>query len=124
MVVFDTSIIIDALRRRKSALDLIASYSKRETVAITAITKYEILRGTKERNVDLVTQFLTQFFIFDFDDSSIEEATKAYKKLRDKGKITNELDLLIEGIAAANNETLITSDKDFLNFESDKIRVL
>jgi predicted nucleic acid-binding protein len=124
MVVFDTSIIIDVLRQRKSALDLLASYSKKETIAITAISKYEILRGTKERNLNLVSQLFTQFVIYDFDDSSIEEAAKAYKKLKDKGKMTNELDLLIEGIATANNETLITKDRDFLNFENPRIIIL
>ena len=124
MVVFDTSIIIDVLRQRKSALNLLASYSKKETIAITAISKYEILRGTKERNLNLVSQLFTQFVIYDFDDSSIEEAIKAYKKLKDKGKMTNELDLLIEGIATANNETLITKDRDFLNFENPRIIIL
>ena len=124
MVVFDTPIIIDVLRQRKSALNLLASYSKKETIAITAISKYEILRGTKERNLNLVSQLFTQFVIYDFDDSSIEEAVKAYKKLKDKGKMTNELDLLIEGIATANNETLITKDRDFLNFENPRIIIL
>lgn len=124
MVVFDTSIIIDVLRQRKSALELLASYSKKEAIAITAISKYEILRGTKERNLNLVSQLFTQFVIYDFDDSSIEEAAKAYKKLKDKGKMTNELDLLIEGIATANNETLITKDRDFLNFENPRIIIL
>ena len=124
MVVFDTSIIIDVLRQRKSALNLLASYSKKETIAITAISKYEILRGTKERNLNLVSQLFTQFVVYDFDDSSIEEAAKAYKKLKDKGKMTNELDLLIEGIVTANNETLITKDRDFLNFENPRIIIL
>ena len=47
-----------------------------------------------------------------------------YKKLKTKGKIVNELDILIAGIAVANNETLITEDKDFLNFGITKIVVL
>jgi predicted nucleic acid-binding protein len=38
--------------------------------------------------------------------------------------MVNELDILIAGIAAANNETLVTKDKDFLNFENAKIIVL
>lgn len=38
--------------------------------------------------------------------------------------LINELDIMIAGIAATNNETLITKDKDFLNLESNKIIVL
>jgi len=44
--------------------------------------------------------------------------------LAQKGRMINELDLIIAGIALANNETLITKDRDFLNFESEKIIVI
>jgi predicted nucleic acid-binding protein len=124
MVVFDSSIIIDALRKKPSAIDLIESYSGKEQIAITVIGKYEILRGTTEKDASFVLALLSQFVIYDFEDCAIREVVKAYKKLTEKGKMVNELDVLIAGIAAANNETLITKDKDFLNFESTKIIVL
>jgi predicted nucleic acid-binding protein len=124
MVVFDSSIIIDALRKKKTVVDLIESYSKKERVAITVISKFEILRGTTEKNVSLVTELLSHFVVYDFEDDAINEVVKAYKKLKEKGRMANELDILIAGIAASNNETLITKDKDFLNFESAKIIVL
>ena len=38
--------------------------------------------------------------------------------------MVNELDLIIAGITLANNETLVTKDKDFLNFENNKIIVV
>ena len=56
--------------------------------------------------------------------TAVNEAVKAYKKLKEKGKMVNELDVLIAGIAAANNETLITKDKQFVNSKSAKIIVL
>ena len=124
MVVFDSSLIVDALRKKKAVMDLIESYSRKERVAITVISKYEILRGTSEKNVSLVSELLNQFVIYDFEDFAIAEVIKAYKKLKEKGKIINELDLLIAGIVAANNETLITRDRDFLNLGSAKIVVL
>jgi tRNA(fMet)-specific endonuclease VapC len=124
MVVFDSSIIIHLLRKKKSAKDLIESYAEKERIAITVISKYEILRGTTEKDAALVSGLINQFVIYDFDDSVVTEAVKAHKKLAEKGKMINELDILIAAIAAANNETLITKDKDFLNFESAKIIVL
>ena len=123
MVIFDSSIIISALRKEKTTLDLIESFSKKEHIAITVVSKYEILRGATEKNVDLVTEFLSQFLIYNFEESAIKEIVSAYKKLKTKGKMANELDIIIAGIAAANNETLITNDKDFLNFGSTKIVV-
>lgn len=72
----------------------------------------------------MVSGLLSQFVIYDFEDTVVKEAVKAHKKLAEKGKMINEFDVLIAGIVAANNETLITKDKDFLNFESAKIIVL
>ena len=123
MVVFDSSIIIDALRRKQVAIDLVESFSAKERIAVTVISKYEILRGTKEKNVSSVSELLSQFITLDFEERAVTEAIKAYKKLKEKGKVVNELDLLIAGIVAANNETLITRDRDFLSFESAKIIV-
>ena len=124
MVVFDSSLVIDALKKKKAARDLIASNAEKERIAITIISKYEILRGTDPKDFNLVTEWLDQFVVYNVDDNALEEIVKAYKKLADKGKLINELDILIAGIASANNEILITTDKDFLNLESPRIAVL
>ena len=124
MVIFDSSIIIDVLRKKKTAKNLLESYSEKEQIGTSVISKCEILRGTNEKDIDLVSGLLSQFVIYDFDYSVVKDAVKAHKKLADKGKMVNELDVLIAGVASANNETLITKDKDFLNFESAKIIVL
>ena len=124
MVIFDSSIIIDVLRKKNYAKDLIESYAEKERIATTVISKYEILRGTTEKDAGLVSGLLNQFVIYDFEDTVVKEAVKAHKRLAEKGKMVNELDVFIAGIVAANNETLITKDKDFLNFESAKIMVL
>ncbi len=54
----------------------------------------------------------------------MNKAVNLYSKLKEKGKKVNELDVLIAGVAAANNELLITRDKDFLKFETPRITVL
>ena len=124
MVIFDTSLIVDASRRKKAALDLIDSYSGKERIATTVITKYEMLRGATKQDIGFVLELLKKFVIFDFGDDAVGEAVKMYQMLSDKGKLINELDIIIAGIAAANNETLVTKDKDFLNLESNRITVL
>jgi predicted nucleic acid-binding protein len=124
MVIFDTSLIVDASRRKKPALDLIESYSGKERIATTVITKYEMLRGATKQDLVFISELLDKFVILDFGEAAVAETVMAYQRLSDKGKMINELDLIIAGIAAANNETLITKDKDFLNLESNKIVVL
>jgi predicted nucleic acid-binding protein len=124
MVIFDTSLIVDVARKKKSALDLIESYSGKEQLATTIITKYEMLRGATKQDVIFVTELLKKFIIFDFDEDSVGEVVRAYQRLSEKGKMINELDIIIAGIASANSQTLITKDTDFLNLQSNKIIVL
>jgi predicted nucleic acid-binding protein len=124
MVIFDTSIIVDASRKKQEALDLIESYMGKEKIATTVISKYEMLRGATEHDSSFVSQLLEKFVIYDFEDYVVKEVVNAYKKLAQRGKMINELDIIIAGITLANNETLITKDKDFINFESEKIIVI
>lgn len=124
MVVFDTSLIIDASRKKKYALDLIESYSGKEQIATTIITKYEMLRGAPEQYLNFVVGLLERFVILDFEGKAVEESVKAYRSLSSKGKMINELDIMILGIVFANDQTLITKDNDFINFESNKVIVL
>ena len=124
MVIFDTSVLVDAIKKKKTARALIESYNGKELIATTTINKYEVLRGVTEKDERLVSEWLDQFVIYDFEDSALKEAVAIYKGLIAKGKIVSEFDVLIAGISAANDETLVTSDKDFLNFQSPRIIVL
>jgi predicted nucleic acid-binding protein len=124
MVVFDTSLLIDATRGKKYVLDLIDSYRETERAATTIVTKYELLRGVSKGNLGYILELLGLFEVLDFEDKAVEESVKAYKSLKEKGKTISELDFLIIGIAVANNETLLTRDKDFLKLENNTIKVL
>ena len=75
-----------------------------------------MLRGATPKDAAFVSELLDRFVIYDFQDRAVGEVVKFYKALSEKGKMVNELDLIIAGIASANNETLITKDKDFLKF--------
>ena len=124
MVILDTSLIIDVSRKKKYAIDLIASYQKKEQIATTIITQYEMLRGTPEPYINYITELLNRFIILDFGNDALDETVTIYKQLKEKGTLINELDIMIAGIAAANNQTLITKDNDFQNIESNKIIIL
>ncbi len=83
-----------------------------------------MLRGAPEPYIDYITELLNRFIILEFTNDTLNETVKIYKKLKEKGTLINELDIMIAGIAATNNETLITKNTDFRKLESDKIIVL
>jgi tRNA(fMet)-specific endonuclease VapC len=124
MVILDTSIMIDLSRKQKYAIDLVASYQEKEQIATTIITQYEMLRGTPEPFLPYITNLLNRFIILDFGNDALVEAVKIYRTLKEKGTLINELDIIIAGIAAASDETLITKDTDFLTLKNNKITVL
>jgi tRNA(fMet)-specific endonuclease VapC len=124
MVIMDTSVMIDVSRKKKYAIELIASYQEKEQIATTIITQYEMLRGTPEPYVNYITELLNRFVILEFGTDALSETVKIYKKLKEKGTLINELDIIIAGIAATNNQTLITKDNDFQNLENNKIIIL
>ena len=124
MVILDTSLMVDVSRKKKYALDLIASYQGKEQIATTIITQYELLRGAPQQYVNYIVELLQRFIILDFEAAALDETVKIYQKLKEKGTLINELDIMIAGIAAANNQTLITKDNDFQNLENQKIVVI
>ena len=79
MVIFDTSVIVDASRRKKTAIDLIESYSGKEQIATTVISKYELLRGASERDISFVTELLEKFIIYALEDRVVNEIVENTK---------------------------------------------
>ena len=53
-----------------------------------------------------------------------KQAAEIFNRLKEKGKLINENDMLIAAIAMANKETLITGDKDFGEIGDDGIIVI
>ncbi len=103
MKLFDTSIIIKMLREKQFQVG-----------AISIITLIEILRGTSASKRKIVKKLLEGAFeIITIDNEVILEYCKLYEKLKVKGLILPDADLLIAASAKAYNMKLITMDKDF-----------
>jgi tRNA(fMet)-specific endonuclease VapC len=124
MVILDTSLMIDVSRKKKYALELIASYQEKEQIATTIITQYEMLRDVPEPYINYITELLNRFVILDFGTDALNETVKIYKKLKAKGTLINELDIMIAAITATNNQTLITKDSNFQTLENNNIIIL
>lgn len=114
MVILDTNLLIDALAGRKAAVDVIEAYKGTEGASITVFSKYELLRGSKFSEQGMIEDFVDKFNVYGLGDKEIEAAVSIYRKLKSGGRIIDELDIMIAGIAVANSEKLVTNDKDFI----------
>jgi predicted nucleic acid-binding protein len=124
MVIFDTSLLIDAMKGVKMAIASIESYRGKEDAGITVITKYELLRGVRKMDSIMLALLIDSMDLYELKENGLQRTIEIYKGLDARGKLINELDILIAGIAEANNQVLVTTDKHFVNIQSNNIIVL
>lgn len=124
MVCLDTSIVIAYLRGDNGIINLVNSYNNKEKIAITVITEYELLKHRDVIKRDLANKFMDSVKIYLFDRDSARKSSDIFIELKEKGKMANENDILIAGIAFANSEKLVTKDRHFKNIENDNILIV
>ena len=109
-MIIDTNIFIDIFRGKSETLDYIENLN--ENIATTIINKYELLRGNNK-----IKNIFDSITVYNFGDNEAMEAAELYRFLKHKGILVNDLDIIIAAIAKANNQQILTKDKDFENFQ-------
>ncbi len=109
IVLVDTDVLIDMMIGRREVLD--------KPMGITTVTFYEFLRGAK--SVDDAAKLLEDSFqIFPETPESVKISAKIWQDLRASGMQTPDADIIIAGIAIANNIPLLTRNrKHFERFQ-------
>jgi tRNA(fMet)-specific endonuclease VapC len=86
---------------------------------ISIINYYEILSGLKHRNAQKYLADFLEFTscnkILSLTQKSVEISAEIYAKLRAKGTPVDDIDLLIAGVAMANNLVLVTHNVKHLS---------
>ncbi|HDP99977.1 MAG TPA: type II toxin-antitoxin system VapC family toxin, partial [bacterium] len=82
------------------------------TCLYCSLLRYEILSGLKYKNAEKQLAAFLQFAeynsIIPITKDSIEISTDIYADLRTKGRLIDDIDILIAGIAMSNNLVLVT----------------
>jgi len=121
----DTSVCIDALRRRGQARAKLARL-RREQCCISSVVKAELMVGVHkaddpQRQAGILEAFLAGLTVIPFD----EAAADAYGKLRAglEGGVIGANDMLIAAQALSAKLTLLTSDGQFERVEKLKFKL-
>ncbi|MCP8309652.1 MAG: type II toxin-antitoxin system VapC family toxin [archaeon] len=128
MVCLDTDILVSLIKGDPKAVSFIKDLERKsEGLRSTVITAYELLKGAvisvkSDVNVRLIRSLLPNITILELDSPSAELASAIYQKLRRKGEIVGEFDILIAAISIKRGEELISNDKDFLKIEDVRVR--
>lgn len=114
MVCFDSDILINFLRKDIKTIRLFENLrSRNETLAITSINSFELIKGiSKSSSMDQVQvlKFLNNFKVYDFNLNSSKKAAEIFNNLKSKGEMIELPDIMIASIIITNNERLITGN--------------
>jgi tRNA(fMet)-specific endonuclease VapC len=124
MACLDTNVIIEFLKGNPKIVNLLKDYSAREEISSTVITKYELGKYSGSNNKRADFSAVENIRMYPLDTLSAIRASEVFSILKSRGKMINENDILIAGIAMANGETLITTDRDFRAIGSEKIVIV
>ena len=86
-----------------------------EEIETSIITHYEIMGGLLAKNakkqLGFYESFILQNSIVPLTEQSVDISAALYGKLKRTGKIVDNIDLLIAGIAIENGMTLVTNNE-------------
>ena len=123
----DTDILSLFFRNNQNAVSNFKIYLKEhEKINLTIVTYYEIISGLKHRDalkqLDLFLKFASQNSILPLTEKSATISADLYARLRKAGQMLDDIDILIAGVAIANNLALVTRNKNhFERIEELKI---
>ena len=124
MTFLDTSVIIDFLAGDQRIIATVKEILNKEDVKTTTITEYELLRHKATIKKQAAERFLSAVIVCSFDREAAKKAAMLFEELQDSGRMVNENDLLIAGIALAHDEVLLTRDQKLARIGKDKIRTV
>ena len=117
----DTNIVIAYLNGNSAIADKLKEHLP--DVAISSLVLAELLYGARasartKENIERVYQFLRIVTVADFDQASAAAYSRIRFALKQKGRPTGEVDMLIAAVAIANDATLVTHNiKHFANID-------
>jgi predicted nucleic acid-binding protein len=111
-IVLDTDILIDFLRNKKEAIDLIETL-RNENLATTSINAFELFWGAHKAKSQLkpVEKLLNSVILLNTTRKSMREAGSIAADLDHRGIQVNVGDLLIAAICKVNNYAIVTNNK-------------
>lgn len=102
MILLDSSVLVEHFRSKdKQATFFYQLASNKSDFSISAVTKYEILIGSKDTTNKFWKDFFNSLQSIPFDDIVVEKAVEVYKNLKSVNKMIPLADLLIAATALA-----------------------
>ncbi len=112
----DTDILSMFFRNDPEVTAYFASYlTRHKKINISIITHYEVMSGLMHRDARkktaLFLDFVSKNNVLPLTEQSVKISAEIYAELRKAGKPLDDIDLLIAGVAVADNLVLATHNQ-------------
>lgn len=112
-ILVDTDILSLFFRNNQDVVSNFEAYLKKhEKINLSIITYYEVLSGLKHRDalkqMDLFIKFAGHNSILPLTEESVTISADLYARLRKAGQMLDDIDIIIAGVAIANNLVFVT----------------
>jgi predicted nucleic acid-binding protein len=119
--VLDTDIVIDFLRRRDYARQLLEDWAGRGLLAISTLTHLEVYQGMKRGEEQTTNLFLDGLIPLTVDISVARRAGRLLREMRSKGVTTGIGDAIIAATALEYKVPLLTNNVEHYDLEELKV---
>ena len=121
---YDSSVLIDVLRGKRSAVGLVRSHEKEERAA-TVVSVYELSLGaTTASRARAALELLESLRLLPLDSDAAWKAGETMRMLRRAGRAAPLRDLLVGTIARQSGCRLYTSDRRFPSLEGLDLEIV
>ncbi len=110
---YDTNIMIDFLRGKQEAEEIIGKSVDGKGIGLSAVSCYELLVGATKSEEEAVGSLFSRINVYSLDLKSARAAWQLYGEFRAKGSQLSIADMFILATAKANDESFVTQDEDF-----------
>ena len=112
----DTGLLIQHIRGKHSAVNLIRSLSKTNRLCISSITRLEVQAGAFDTELYATKKLLSRFINYDLDNEIADKAGRLIFTSRRQNRAILVPDAIIAATAMVKNISLLTyNKKDFVN---------
>ncbi len=117
----DTDIVIDFLRKRNYALELLEHWAEQGLLSVSALTHLEIYQGMKTGEEPATNAFLDGLVSVVVDIRIARQAGALLGKLRSRGKTIGIADAIIAATAFELEVPLLTNNTEHYPFPDLKV---
>lgn len=114
MLLIDTGLLIKHLRGQNTAIQLLRGLSKSQRLAISSVSRVEIIAGMHPHESYQTKKFLSRFYLFEVNSAIADRAGEIIYNARKNNEKMMVPDAIIAATALVQNCSLVTLNvKDF-----------